>query len=79
MGLTIQDEKNLNSYHRQLLRRLIGIKWPNRIKSKNLYRLTNAKPVSIEITERRWNLFGHVLRLNKDTPARKAMKFYFEK
>ena len=24
-------------------------------------------------------MLGHVLRMNKDSPARKAMKFYFEK
>ena len=27
----------------------------------------------------RWKLFGHTLRMDKETPARKAMKFYFEK
>ena len=78
-GLTKQDELNLNSFHRQQLRKVIGIRWPHVIRSKNVYRLTNQKPVTIEITERRWKMLGHVLRLDKNTPARKAMKFFFEK
>ena len=48
------------------------------MKSKNVYRLTKQKPISIEITERRWEMLGHVLRMLNDTPARKAMKFFFE-
>ena len=28
---------------------------------------------------RRWRYFGHVLRLDRNTPAAKAMKFYFIK
>ena len=40
---------------------------------------SNSNPVSIEVTMRRWNLLGHCLRLDKETPARKAIKFKFEK
>ena len=47
---------------------------------KNRKRLANiaSKPVSIEVIRRRWNLLGHILILNKETPARKTMKFVFE-
>ncbi len=27
----------------------------------------------------RWRLFGHALRLSDETPAARAMKFYFER
>ena len=30
------------------------------------------------MTRRRWNLLGHILRLDKEAPARKAVKFMFE-
>ena len=30
------------------------------------------------MTRRRWNLLGHILRLDKETPGRKAMNFMFE-
>ncbi|XP_065058555.1 uncharacterized protein LOC135686281 [Rhopilema esculentum] len=35
-------------------------------------------PISIDILKDRWRLFGHILRLSDDTPAVKAMRFYFE-
>ena len=77
-GLTTQDEKRLNSFHRRQLRSVLGIKWPQKIRNKKIYEKTNTKPLSVEIAERRWKLLGHVLRMDKDTPARKAMKFFFE-
>ena len=78
-GLTKTSEKNLDSFHRKQLRKILNIRWPHTINCKKLYLKTNTKPLSIEITERRWKMLGHVLRMDKDSPARKAMKFYFEK
>ena len=77
-GLTKQDEKKLNSFHRQQLRKVLGIFWSHKISNKKLYQRTNTKPISIEITERRWKSFGHILRRDKDTPGRKAMQLFFE-
>ena len=77
-GMTIQDEQQLDSFHRKQLRRIPNIRWPHNIRNKRLYEKTNSKPVSIEVTRRRWKLLGHILRLNKETPSRKAMKFMFE-
>ena len=76
-GMTIQDEQQLDSFHRKQLRRILNIRWPHKIRNKKLYDKTNSKPVSIEMTRRRWNLLGHILRLDKETLARKAMKFMF--
>ena len=77
-GLSQSDEKDLDSFHRRQLRQVLNIKYPNKINSKSLYKNTNTKPLSIGITKSRWKLFGHILRMDKDTPARKAMKYYFE-
>ena len=78
-GLTKKDEDSLDSFHRQQLRQVMNIKYPSTISSKKVYIVTNTKPFSVEITRARWKLFGHTLRMNKETPARKAMKYYFEK
>ena len=78
-GLTKNDEKALNSFHRQQLRQVLGIKCPHKINCKTVYKITNSRPISIYITERRWKLLGHILRLDANTPARKSMKFFFEK
>ena len=78
-GLSKKDEDGLNSFHRQQLRQILNIKYPEIIRSANLYKNTNTKPISIDITRARWKLLGHTLRMHKDTPARRAMKFFFEK
>ena len=77
-GLSQSDHRKVNSFHRQQLRWVIGIKWPHRISNKKLYKVTDTKPLSITITERRRKLLGHILRLPADYPARKAMRYYFE-
>ena len=76
--MAIQDKQHLYSFHRKQLRQILNIRWSHKIRNKKLYERTNSKPVSIEMTRRRWNLLGHILRLDKETPGRKAMKFMFE-
>ena len=34
---------------------------------------------SIQVLHARWRLFGHTLRMHKETPARMAMSYYFIK
>ena len=71
------DIKLLNSFHRQLLRRMLRIFWPQKISSKQLYRSTKTQPIIIDITKARWRYFGHALRLPNDSPPKKAMKWFF--
>ena len=77
-GVSISDENNLDSFQRRQLRDTLNIKYPHKINSIALYKTTNTKPLSVDITKARWKLLGHTLRMDKDTPARKAMKFYFQ-
>ena len=60
-GVSKDDQRKLNSFHRRQLRKVIGIQWPHKISNNKLY-----KPLSITITERRWRLLGHILRLPAD-------------
>ena len=46
----------------------------HKISNKKLYKITKSEPISKTITERRWKLFGHILRLAAKCPARKAMQ-----
>ena len=57
---------------------MIGIQWPHKISNNKLYKITGTKPLWITITDRRWKLLGHILRLPANCPARKAMGYYFE-
>ena len=34
--------------------------------------------MSLQITRNRWKLFGHILRIDDNTPAKKAMMHYFQ-
>ena len=54
------------------------VQWPYKTSNNKLYKITGTKPLSITITERRWKLLGHILRLPTNCPARKAMRYYFE-
>ena len=65
--------KSLDAFHRRLLRQCINITWPRKISNISLYDLTKATPWSSQIEKRRLSWLGHLMRLNSDTPARKAL------
>ena len=78
-GLTKHQEEALDCHQRKQLRRLLGIKYPTKIKNTKLYEICKESPLSITILQSRWKLFGHILRRDRDIPAFKAMQFYFTK
>ena len=78
-GLTKKEEESLNSFHRQQLRKVLNVKYPAHISNEQVYRQTGEDVLSLEILRNRWKLFGHVLRSHPETPAQKAMNYYFEK
>ena len=77
-GVSKNDQRKLNSFHRRQLRKVIGIQWSHKISNNKLYKITGTKPLLITTTERRWKLLGHILILPAECPARKAMRYYFE-
>ena len=76
-ALAKADQESLDSFHRQQIRNLLHVKYPNILRNKDLYELINDIPLSLTVLINRWRLFGHVLRLHESTPARKAMEHYF--
>ena len=59
--LTVNDEHNLDSFHRQQLRTALHIKFPHVICNSDLYQRTNEIPLTLAILKNRWKLFGHIL------------------
>ena len=57
----------LEVYHRRHLREVKT----RDIRNEDLYKLCETKPLVFA----RWSLFGHVLRLSRDTPAQIAMDY----
>ncbi|XP_029654490.1 uncharacterized protein LOC115230848 [Octopus sinensis] len=78
-GISESESKSLDAFHRRQLRILIGINWPKKIKNSTLYNICNSRPVSVDITEARWRLLGHILRLDQDVYANWAMESYYAK
>ena len=76
-ALTKTEENKLDAFHRKHLRRVLGIHYPTKISNKSLYKKCKETPISTQILETRWRLFGHILRRNPEIPANKAMTFYF--
>ena len=73
-GLTKTEIDSLDAHHRKQLRLI----WNReRMSNEEVYNLSKVRPISEEIREARWRMFGHSLRLHPDTPAQKAMNYYF--
>ncbi|MEN9521703.1 MAG: hypothetical protein RL065_80, partial [Bacteroidota bacterium] len=60
-ALTTTELKKLESFDRRLLRRAIGINYPNHISCKALYQKTGLKPLRFNLFTARWNMFAKVL------------------
>ena len=70
--LTKQQEQKIDSFQRTLLRRIKGIRWPEKITNEALYQETNTTNWSKEIKCRRLKWYGHMLRLPEGAPAKDA-------
>ena len=73
--LTKKLEQKIDTFQRQLLRRILNIRWTlnNWISNKQLLGITNQKPWSETIAKRRMRLFGHICRSSNNTPLKKAL------
>ena len=76
-ALTQKEEQKLDSFHRKQLKRVLNIYYPTKISNKKLYKKCDERPLSIQILESRWQLFGHILRRDEHIPANKAMIAFF--
>ena len=55
---------------------ILVVQWPYVISKDNLYKRCCTEPLGLVIRRLRWNLFGHILRLQPKTPAQVAIDFY---
>ena len=74
-ALTRAEEDKLDAFHRKQLRVMLDIHYPTIITNKSLYKKCEEIPLSLQILETRWRLFGHILRWD-NIPANKSMKAY---
>ena len=77
-ALTKPLENRMDVAHRKLLRRTIGVFYPNKISNENLYKRTESDPISKSARAARWRYFGHILRRKKEEhPAAMATFSFF--
>ena len=74
MTKTIEDQ--INSFHRRLLRDVLGVKWPRIMKTVEVYEKTSAVKWSVLVKKRRLSWLGHLLRLEDDTPVKYSLVEY---
>ena len=64
IGMNKSQVDKLNRQHRKHLRKVMGIYWPDKIGVRTIYRKTGTRAISTDITKRRWEFLGHILRLS---------------
>ena len=60
--ITKADERKLNSFQCQCLRRIMKITWQQRVTNKRVVEMAEINEISCEVRRRRWNWLGRVLR-----------------
>ena len=76
-GLTEAAVAKLSAFHRRQLRKLLGVRWPQRMSREAVYRTTGACRLEDFVRQARMRMLGHVLRMARDTPAQVSMDLYF--
>ena len=75
-AITKTIAEQIDSFHRRLLRDVLGVKYPRIMKNEEVYNKTSAVKWSTIVTKRRLSWLGHLLRLDDDTPAKQALEEY---
>ena len=64
---------------RRFLRRILNIRWPKTISNVRIYEITKQTPWSLIVRTRAISWLGHLMRLDEETPARKALQEYVKR
>ena len=74
--LTKTQEAKIDSFQRRMIRiNVLNIRWPKKMSNDNVYKISKLEPWSKKIKKQKLTWFGHVMRMNENTPARKALRF----
>jgi hypothetical protein len=70
---TNQIKRRLQTFINKCLRRILSIKWTDKITNEELLRITKQKPIKIQIKGRKWNWMGHTLRKEAGATEKTAL------
>ena len=68
------DSCTLQSFHMNCHRQILGVKWHDHVKNSDIAATTSLPNVNDVTARRRLALFGHVVRLDANTPAHQILK-----
>ncbi len=66
--------EQIDTFQRNLLRKMLNIKWPPKITNENVYNRTDQGKWSAKIRLRRLKWLDHLMRLPQESPARLALE-----
>eukprot|EP00794_Sanderia_malayensis_P008267 gene8266-biopygen6685 len=73
--LTKSLENTVDVFQRNILRKILNTRWPDKIRNEDLYeKKCKVREWSKITKERRLRWYGHLLRLPASTPAKKALE-----
>ena len=72
-ALTRTQEKKLDGFDSRSLRRIMGIRWQQRVSNEELRRRTKQPPVTSLLKKKRLRWLGHTMRMEESRIARQAM------
>jgi len=72
------DSDRIQSFHMQALRRILGIRWYDKVSNAVVNERTKLPMKLSLIADRRHSLFGHICRLPENTPALQALQLSIE-
>jgi hypothetical protein len=71
--LLSKDSKGLEAFHVRCMRRILQIRWYDRISNATVYDRTALPNIDSVIKKRRLSTFGHAVRLSDQTPVNRAV------
>jgi hypothetical protein len=70
---TTTNMKRIQTFINTCLRRILRIRWPDKISNEQLWQRTQQQPAEEEILQRRWRWIGHTLRKPASSTTRQAL------
>jgi len=67
------DAKKMDVFQNRCLRRIMKIKWQDKISNRELLERANVERLSEEVRRRRWRFLGHILRQQPDNDCVTAL------
>ena len=68
--------RTLDAFHQKCLRQLLGIRWYDRVRNDEVLQRNGLTLLFHLLSRRRISVFGHVARLDDNTPANVALQLH---